>query len=509
MAGELLQGIEQAVRWDTMLLLAVGTIVGDLAAAIPGLSAIQAIALLLPFTAYLSPVGALALLVGIYKGGCFGGSTTAILLATPGTAEASATVLDGYPMARQGMAGKALRIALWSSVTADLFAALVLIFGAAVLAPYALKIGPPEYFALVVCALTIIGLVGQASPARSAVAVGLGFLLATVGQDPVHGAVRFDIGVLALTSGIPLVPMIIGLLAIPELLDQFGKRHRSVSVEQMRAFLRDPEKQRFTLAEYRRCLPTMLRSSAVGAVIGALPGLGGAIAAFVSYGVARRLSKHPERFGKGEMEGLAAAEAGDSATVGPTLIPLLTLGIPGSGTAALFIPAFLLHGVQVGPRVFADHGPVVYGLFALFVIGTAVHAVVGIGIRAAAARILAVPPNLLYPAVLLMTLVGAYTAETSLVAVGVALFFGGLGMVMRRFGFPPIPLLIAFVLGGLTETALGQSLLLFDNRLSGFLERPLALAFFALAAGIALVAARGAWQGARSRERRPAADQRA
>jgi putative tricarboxylic transport membrane protein len=485
------QGSALAADWQVILFLLSGAVLGNLFAAIPGLSAEQAIALFLPFSITMEPLPALSFMIGLYAGGAFGGAIPAILLGIPGSAESAATVLDGHPMAKNGQAGKALKAALWSSVTGNFFAGLTLLFGAALLAPLALKIGPPEYFAIIVFSLTIIAVVSQDAMSKGLFAAGLGLLIAMIGTDPIQGVERFTFGVPELSSGIKLIPLVIGLFSIAELLHQFnlrGVRQRGdrgrMQQQRSQFSIRGPD-HRLSWKELRALWPEIGRGSALGIAVGALPGLGAGIAAYVSYALSKKFSKIGKQFGTGVPQGVAATEAANSGTVGSTLLPLVTLGVPGSGTAALFLAAFLLQGIQIGPLAMQQHGPLIYGMFLVFLIAVFVNALAGWGIRTFAPLLLRLPAGYLYSPILAISIVGVFALGLSRFDIFTALFFGVLGYVMRQTGFPQAPLLIGFILGHLAETTLRQSMIILPGGAWGFLQRPIALSLFALALAVA------------------------
>ena len=342
---------------ETILALFGGVVIGTIIGAIPGMTVTMGVALALPFTFNMHPAVGILLLLGVYKGGVYGGSITAILIKTPGTPAASCTVLDGYPMSRNGEARKALDIALYASCFADFVSNISLILFAGVLASFALRFGPPEYFTLVVFSLTIIAGIAGNNMAKGMISAGLGLLLATIGLDLVYGTNRMVFGEVELMAGLNFIPVLIGLFALPEIINYYAKRYDVLGQVQALAG------GHATFAEFRRCFKSILRGSIIGVVLGAIPGIGGAPAAFLSYSEARRTSKNPERFGRGEIEGVAAAEAGNNGTCGATLIPLLALGVPGDIVTAVILGAFMIHGLQPGPLMFQANLDLVYSLF--------------------------------------------------------------------------------------------------------------------------------------------------
>ena len=464
-----------------LVYLTVGTIVGLLAGAIPGLSAAAAIALLMPLTFYLDPLPALVFVYTISKAASFGGSIPAILFNTPGTASAAATQLDGWPLTRQGKQGKALRMAVTASAIGDTFSELLLIFGAATLALYTRQMGPPEYFAVYCCAFVIISSVIGRSVLKGVASTAFGILLSTIGLDPISAEPRFDFGIVDLQGGLSLVPLLLGVFVLSEVFIRVADRSSLVSGVAIAPASTNPDDQRLSWPELRRSLPVIARSTGVGTLIGMLPGVGASVACFVGYAQAVRTSKHPERFGKGAIEGVAAAEAANNSVSGANLIPLLSLGIPGSTTAALLAGVFIIHGIQIGPRVFIESGDLIYGLFAAGLLSIALYFVVGyFGAGLVGRLIAAAPLRTIYPFIFLVSFVAAYASRTSSFDVVVATVFGLIGYGMRRTGFSPAAFVIAFILGPGAEETLRQSLLLSNSGFLIFVERPLALAFLAV-----------------------------
>ncbi|MEM7489782.1 MAG: tripartite tricarboxylate transporter permease [Pseudomonadota bacterium] len=458
--------------------IVLAAMVGMVVGAIPGLTASAAIAMLLPLTFHMEPLAALAFLYVIGKSGRYGGSIAAILFNTPGTAASAATQIDGYPLARQGKAGKAMKVATISSVLGDFTGDLLLIAFVGGIAWVALRLGPPELFGIYVAAFVVIGSVIGASPARGIASAALGVLLATVGFDPITGTARMTFGLYDLTGGFHLVPLMIGMFVVGEVLAQVAR-----PTPPPRMVETDPARDRLSWAEYRPCLPHVARSSLIGAFIGMLPGLGSAIAAFVAYGEGKRRAVDAEAWGKGALAGVAAPEAANNAVSGPSMAPLLTLGIPGSTIGAILVGVFLIHGIQIGPTLFLTNRDLVYALFACGLIGIAAYGLIGYFGAAALGRIVArVPGPVLYPVVLLLALTAAYSARGNLFDVWVALGAGAVGYVMRRTGLNPAAFVIAFVLTPGAEQALRQSLLLSDDGWGIFLTRPVAAGFLALAA---------------------------
>ena len=361
MFDQLMEAMSMVLQWQNFFWALFGVTFGIIMGAIPGLSDNMAIVLLLPFTYYLGPIPGIAMLMGLSKGANFGGSIPAILFNIPGTPQAMITTFDGYPLAKSGKSGKALKTALFASVTADTASDLVLIFLAAPVAAVALHIGPPEYSMILLFSLVIISLAASGSPCRGLIATCLGLLLSTVGCDPEMGTPRFNFGFIELTEGIGIMPMAIGLLAFSEVLLQaeswYRDRRSGKKLEEVRLSAKGTDDDKITPAEMKQCLPTIARSTIIGSFVGIVPGIGTTVGAYLSYIWSKKKSKHPEMFGKGALEGIAASEAGNNAVNGPNLVPLVTLGIPGNLAAALILGEFMIKGLIPGPQFMESNAP--------------------------------------------------------------------------------------------------------------------------------------------------------
>jgi putative tricarboxylic transport membrane protein len=384
------------------------------------------------------------------------------------------TALDGHPLAKQGKPRKALLMSLYSSVAGDVFADLVLILSAAPLAIWALRMGPPEILAVLVFAFAFIaGLLGK-SFAKGLLALALGLLLATVGLDLETGGERLTFGVLDLLDGIPLVSVGIGVLALGEILVQLEEHFRRGAADEAAPVrVGTNADDGLSWRELRGCWRAILRGSMIGTAVGALPGLGASVAAFLAYGAERRASRTPQEFGTGKLEGIAAVESANNAVIGSSLIPLLTLGIPGSATAALIVGAFLIHGITPGPFVFQQNAAVIYGLFASLMLANLANLLIGnLGLRFFA-LFLAIPRPIILAAATLLCVTGAYVSTGSLFGIGIVLGFGALGYALRKLEIPFIVFLIGFVLGPMFERALRNTVNLFDDPVTLALEHPL------------------------------------
>lgn len=467
------------------------SVIGMVVGAIPGLTASAAIAMLLPITFYMEPLSALAFLYVIGKSGRYGGSVAAILFNTPGTAASAATQLDGYPLSKRGMSSKAMKVATVSSVIGDFTGEILLIVAVGWIAAIALKLGPPELFAVYFAAFVVIGSVIGKSITRGLASAALGVLIKMVGLDPISSEERFTFGNFDLTNGISLVPLMIGMFVLAEVFTQLENRGQASEMFEEGDSADAKARNRLSWAEYKPCVPVALRSAFVGSFIGMLPGLGSAIAAFVAYGEGKRRAKNPEEWGKGALEGIAAPESANNAVSGPSMAPLLTLGIPGSTIGAILVGVFLIHGIQVGPTLFLTQSTLVYSLFAGGLVGIAMYGLIGFYGAATVGRFITrIPTDILYPMIFLTSFVAAYASSGSLFDVWVMVVAGFGGWLMKKLDFNPAAFVISFVLAGGAEESFRQALLLSDSGALIFLERPVALGFLILGVGAVFFRAR-------------------
>ena len=477
MIENLLLGFEAAITMTNLLFIAAGITLGIVIGAIPGLGSVTALAILVPVTFYMSPVTAIAFLVGVNKGGTSGGAIPAILLNSPGTPEAAASAMDGYPMAKRGEATRAMKFALYSSVTGDTISDFLLIFLIVPFAAIALQFGPLEYTTVLLFAFALLAGISGRSPIKGLIAIFLGVFLSTIGLDPVDSTSRMTFDNVNLFDGIPLTALAIGALALASIIEQMFDLNRDPAQGQRTTKLAMQANTQLPLDEFLRHWKTIGRSALIGSGVGMLPGLGVTLAAFLSYGAARRASSKPDSFGNGNPEGIIATEAANSAVVGSNLIPTIALGVPGNIAAALLIGAFIIHGIVPGPFMLTMHGDVIYALFASMIMANFIHLVIGrIGIPIWAI-VATIPKGLVLPPVILMCIVGVYLPGQSLFDVWIMLIFAAVGLVMRRTGFPVVCLVIGFLLGNMLETSLRQSMLLYKSDFSVILESPIALGF--------------------------------
>ncbi len=479
-----------------------GVVLGQFVGAMPGIGPVMTIAIAIPFTFALDPLPAIGFLVGVNKGGLIGGAIPAILINTPGTPDAAATALDGHPLCRRGKPVKAMKMALYSSVTGDTFSDLVLITIAAPLAVVALKMGPVEIFALMVFAFAVIaGLIGE-SVTKGIIATAFGLLCATVGLDPEHTTPRFIFGFFELYDGFPIAAVAIGALAVGEIFRRLammeGKVRPAVKIPRGQK----PGDARVRWREYWACRFVLLRGAAIGTTLGAIPGMGSTAAAFMSYASARQSAKKPETFGKGALAGIAATESANSSVAGADFIPLLTLGLPGSASAALLISAFLIQGIQPGPLLFEEQGRLIYGLFGAMIMANAANFFSGLlGLRLWS-RLVMAPESAVFCAALLLCIVGVYLATGGVFGVMVMLLFALLGLGMTTLGYPVVVFIIAFFLGPRFELAMGQTATILDGSIAALARHPVAVALLCLAVFLVY------WLGIRKPRSRTAKDSR-
>ena len=479
MIENVLLGLGDVFNVTSLLFMFFVVVSGIIVGAIPGLSGPIAIALCIPFTYYMSPVAAIGFLVGINKGGTFGGSIASILLNTPGSPESSATCYDGYPMALQGKGEKALKCSLFSSFFGDTISAISLIILSIPLAAVALKLSPPDLCAIMVFSLVLVSGLDSGSLGKALIAAAAGMLLSCVGMD-CFGDERLTFNNLTLSAGIPLMSVAIGTLALSELVFQMQKQFLGQKSGAEASCGAEKDDCRFTPREMRQVLPTAIRSSIIGVVIGVLPGLGSTMAAFMAYGTAKKASKHPEKFGTGVLEGVAAPEAANNAIIGANLVPLLTLGIPGNASAAIIMGALILHGLTPGPLMFEEQPRVIYGVYCAVLMAGFMNLFCGwMGLRAFI-WVLGVSRTLLYPVVMLTCMVGSYLADNSIFCTLVMLVLAVLGFFMRKLGYSFVTFLIGFVLGPGFEMSLQQSLTISGDRLDIFYTRPIPVILFVL-----------------------------
>lgn len=460
----------------TISYVAMGVFLGLGVGAIPGLSGAMAIAIGTPLTFSMNPIAAIGFLVGINKGGGYGSSISAILLNTPGSNESVATTFDGYPLTLQGKAMKAIRMSLFASVFGDIFSTLLIILVAAPIASFALDMGPSEIFSLIFLSLTLIAGLESSSFNKGMLAISLGMFISLIGMDPVTGEGRLTFGIINLEAGIRLVGLSIGLLAFSEIILQIEKEDDADCIDIATvSFSSDPADNSVSAKELGTCVRPMLQGSLIGSFIGALPGLGAAVAGFLSYGLAEKTSKNSANFRKGALEGIAAPESANNAVIGSALIPLFTLGIPGNVATAILIGAFILHGVQPGPLMFEQHGEMVYGIYGAMIIGNICLLVLGYYGVHFFAKLLCFPKVVIFPIILFICLMGAYFDDSFTFSVGVMVCAAVLGFFIKKLKFSIVCFIVGFILGPMLELNFQQMLITFDGNVLDALKRPVTL----------------------------------
>jgi putative tricarboxylic transport membrane protein len=426
----------------------------------------------------MEPVTSFSFLLGIYAGGTYGGSVTAILIRTPGTPAAAATVLDGYPLAQQGRAAEALSLAVIASFIGGVFSCVVLIILASQLARVALMFGPAEYFAIGVFGLSIVASLSTDNFLKGFIAAGLGLLMATIGMDPITGSIRLTFGSPDMMGGIEFIPVLIGLFAISEVILKLEEIYKVKAVENVAGVTG----RLASLNIWKANVVNLVRSSIIGVIVGIIPATGGGTSSWIAYNEAKRASKNKELFGKGAPEGIIAAESANNAVTGGALVPLLTLGIPGDVVTAVILGAFMIHGLSPGPELFRLHGHVVTGIYATLMLANFFMLVIGIGGIRMFTQILKIPANILMPLVLVICLVGAYASNLSLFNVQVALVFGVIGYLFSKANFPLPPVLLGVILEPIVESNFRRAITMSHESFSIFL-RPICLTFLLISLG--------------------------
>lgn len=459
-----------------------GILLGYLVGVLPGLSRPAALSISVPITYYLSPVAAIGFLIGVTKASATGGATGAILLNTPGEPSSAATCYDGYPLAQQGKATKALKVALYASVFGDVIATLVLIAAAKPLATFALKMGPLEMTAVMIFSLTFIAALSGSSLTRGIISGVFGLFIATIGIDPESATARMTFGLLELADGVPLVAATVGMLALTEMFVQGEQLVARRRAGEPPIVLPDETDTNLSLAEIKRVTPTAVRSTGVGILAGIIPGLGPTIGAFLAYALAKRTAGPDDYYGQGDLKGVAATEAADNAVLPASLIPLFAIGLPGSVSAAILVAAFMIHGVIPGPMIFEQHPRLMYGIYVTMIVASLLMLLVGrVGLRIFA-RLSSVPIEIIIPSVVALCVVGVYLENKSLFVVYAMFVLAIIGYVMQRYGYSVVTFLIGFVVGPQFELSLRQSLIVTNGSMSKILDHPIALIFLVLSA---------------------------
>ncbi len=480
MLANLIQGFSVAFAPMNLLWCFIGVFLGTIVGILPGLGPSATVALLLPLATQMNPTAGIIMMAGIYYGAKYGGSTTSILLNVPGESASVVTCLDGFEMARNGRAGPALGIAAISSFVAGTIGVLLLMLVAPPVAEFALRFGPPEYFALMSFGLSMVVLLAGKSMLKALIAMFVGLWLATIGTDMFTDTERYTYDHIELLDGVHFVVVAIGVFAIGEVLANLSNNanqkmfHVPKGLRNLMPNWQDIKDSRFAF----------LNGSLIGFFVGVLPGAGSTIASFVSYGIEKAVSKHPEKFGTGVIEGVAAPEAANNSETGGALVPLMTLGIPGSATTAILLAAFILWGLRPGPLLIQDHPDIFWGLVASMYIGNIMLLILNLPLVPLFAQILRLPSYMLYPGILGVSLIGVYSVDQRLLDIWLMAFFGLLGYLMRKVEYPAAPLILGLVLGDLMENAVRQSLMMSQGDISILYTRPLALVILVMTVAV-------------------------
>ena len=452
-----------------------GVLVGTLVGVLPGIGPIGGMALLIPLTFALEPSTALIMFAGIFYGSMYGGSTTSILINVPGEAASVVTTIDGYQMAKKGRAGAALAVCAVGSFVAGTVGIVLLMFFAPFLANVALEFGPPEYFALCLAGLILLSCLGSGSAIESFLMVVFGLLLGTVGMDPLSGLPRFNFGYLRLSQGIELVPVAMGVYGISEVL-MTAERITGIP-----AIIKFKFRELFpSISEWKRAFPSIFRGGALGFLIGLVPGPAAIIATFTSYALEKKISKHPEEFGKGAIEGVAGPEAANNSATSGAMVPLLSLGIPFSPATAILLGAMIIHGVQPGPLLMSRNPEIFWGVVASMYIGNFMLLILNLPLVGIWASILRIPQHFLMGVILLLCLVGTYSVQNSLLDIYILIGMGVLGYILRKLKFDMAPLILGLVLGPEVERTLQQSLYLCRGNVWAMVSRPISAILFSI-----------------------------
>lgn len=460
-------GFQLAFQPINFMFCFIGVLIGTLVGVLPGLGPVAAMSLLLPVTFNVAPVSAIIVLSGIYYGAMYGGSTTSILVNIPGEAASVITCLDGYQMARQGRAGPALGIAAFGSFIAGTLSIVGLMFIGPFLAAGALRFGPPEYFAIMILGMTVLTFLASGPMWKALLMAAFGLFLSTIGMDNVSGIARLSFNIEELLDGIGLVPVVMGLFGISEvMLNVESSMDRSIFATKIKNILPN-------LKDWKASWGPIIRGTFLGFFLGILPGAGAVISSFASYAVEKKISKHPEKFGTGVIEGVAGPESANNAATGGAFIPLLSLGIPSNAVTALLLGALIIHGIQPGPLLIKEHPDIFWGTVASMYLGNILLLVLNLPLIGLWVKVLKVPYPVLFPLILLFCLIGAYSLNNSITDVTIMNIFGLIGYFFRKFRYEAAPLVLALVLGPMMENSLRQSLLLSDGNPLIFLNRPI------------------------------------
>ncbi len=472
---EIMSGLVSVLSFNNLLFIGIGMTLGIFIGSMPGLSATMGIAILLPLTYGMDPATGIAMLAALYMGASYGGSILAILINTPGTPAAAATVLDGYQMTKKGQPGKALGISLVSSFIGGVIGAIVLLTIAPFLGEVALKIGAVELFAIAVLGITIISSLSAGSVVKGLLSGTLGLLISLIGMDAITGTPRFTFGSIYLFDGISFVVALIGLFSIPQAIKLIEKDQEEVKVSKIKDKILPSWKEVF---KYRM---TLLRSSVIGVFTGLIPGTGGDTASWFSYNEAKRFSKDKEKFGTGHAEGIAAPESANNAVVGGALVPTITLGVPGSSSTAVLLGGLMIHGIMPGPTLMTEHADVAYTLLWAVLISCFFLLFLGLLYTKVAVGVTKVPPKVLAPIIILLCVIGTFAVHNSMVDVMIMFGFGILGYFMDKLKIPVAPMVVGLILGAMLDTSMHQSLRIGGGDWMIFLSSPVAVVLLIIA----------------------------
>lgn len=470
-------GLHQALTLNNILWVFIGGLLGTVIGMLPGLGPATGVAVLIPITYGMNPATALITMAAVYYGAMFGGSRASIMINTPGDASAIVTCFDGYPMTKNGQAGKALAISAIASFIGGMIGVVMLIFLTLPVANAALKFGPAEMFSLMLFALTATVTLSQGNIMKGFIAMTMGFMLSSIGIDPQTGILRYTFGISELQDGIDFLVAMIGLYAVAEVF----KNYKDINM-QYKVDSKTIGRVMISKEELKKCIMPMLRSSPLGFIVGVLPGMGGTIATFMAYALEKQLSKHPEKFGKGAIEGVAAPEAANNACSCGALVPLLTLGIPGSGTTAVMLGALMMLGVRPGPILFQQHPEIAWGVIASMIVSNIILIIINLPLVVPLVQLLRIPQRLMLPLILGLGFMGTYFLNYSAFDFILVSLFGIGGYIMSKLEIPIPPMVLALILGSTTEQSFRNAMTISNNSISIFFTKPISLVLIILAA---------------------------
>ncbi|HWI53693.1 MAG TPA: tripartite tricarboxylate transporter permease [Symbiobacteriaceae bacterium] len=468
-------GFATALSATNLFYCFIGALLGTMIGVLPGIGPISGVAMLIPFTFGMNPTTAIIMMAGVYYGAMYGGSTTSILINTPGENSSVVTTLDGYQMAKQGKAGAALAVAAIGSFIAGTISVIMLMIMAPALSKIAINFGPPEYTALMILGLVAVSSLGEGNMIKALISMVLGLMLSTVGIDLQTGTARFTFGLPDLLSGVEFLIVAVALFALGEVFES------STSPEEEGERLAVKDRLWLSKEQFKESFAPIMRGSFLGFFLGCLPGAGATVSSFMSYMIEKRMSKHPEQFGKGAIAGVAGPESANNAAAGGAMVPLLTLGIPGTGTTAVLLGALMMFGVKPGPMMIQENPDLFWGLIASMYVGNAMLLILNLPLVGIFAKMLDLPKNILMPVVLVLAFLGVWAAQTNTFDVVLLAGIGVVGYFMRRLNFPAAPLLLSLVLGDRLEQSMRQSLTMSDGQVSIFFSRPISLTLLIVA----------------------------